>query len=156
MKYSRKRDPGSLKVSISSLVRCLIDLQQCELLSASGWGPHGWWHVSHKPSSWFSQFASERLVGFVHTKCAQSPKTSAEEGNTWIERDCLEKENPGLLHRVLWKSAASRHGRRLGYHAGQTHLPAQPLCSCSHTCSDQDGSSTGRGTRRDTLGWNKK
>lgn len=92
MKYSHKRDPGSLQMSISSFMRCLIDSRQWEILSASGSGQHGWWHVSHKPFSWFSQFASEKLVGFVHIKCAQSPKTSAEEGNTWIERDCLERE----------------------------------------------------------------
>lgn len=59
--------------------------------------------------------------------------------------------HPGLLHRGLGKWAAYRHGRRLGCRAEQTHLPAQPLCSCFHTCSDQGGSSTGRGTRRDTL-----
>lgn len=146
MKYSHKRDPGSLKMNISSFMRCLIDLW----LSASGWSQHGWWRVSHRPFSLFSQFASEKLVEFVHIKCAQSPKTSAEEGNTWIERDCLERESLGSPHRVLWKLAASRHGRHLDSHAGQTHLPALPLCNCFHTCSDQDGSSTGRGTRRDT------
>ena len=73
-------------------MRCLIDLWQHEILSASGWGQHGWWRVSHRPFSLFSQFASEKPVEFVHIKCAQSPKTSAEEGNTWIERDCLERE----------------------------------------------------------------
>lgn len=57
----------------------------------------------------------------------------------------------GLLHRALWKLAASHRGRRLGSHAGQTRLPARPLCNCFRTCSDQDGSSTGRGTRTDTL-----
>lgn len=31
-------------------------------------------------------------MGFVHIKCAQSPETSAGAGNTWIERDCLERE----------------------------------------------------------------
>lgn len=40
----------------------------------------------------FSQFAPEKLAGSVHIKCAQFPKTSAEGGNTWIERDCLERE----------------------------------------------------------------
>lgn len=73
-------------------MRYLIDLQQGEIFSACGWGQHGWWHASHKPFSLFSQFASEKLVGFVHIKCAQFLKTSTEEGNTWIERDCLERE----------------------------------------------------------------
>lgn len=127
-----------------------------KIFSASGWGPLGWWRVSHKPFSLFSQFASKTLVGFVHIKCAQSPKTSAGAGNTWIERDYLERENPVLLHRVLWKWVAYRHGRHLGSRAGQTRLPAQLLCSCFRTCSDRDGSSTGRGTHRDTLDWNKK
>lgn len=70
-------------------------------------------------------------------------------GACWMgTRTHLHLESP---HRVLWKLAASRHGRHLDSHAGQIHLPALPLCNCFHTCSDQDGSSTGRGTRRDTL-----
>lgn len=154
--HSHQKDTGSLEMTISSFMRCLIDLQQYKIFSACGWGRHGWWHVSHKPFSLFSQFASEKLVGFVHTKYEQFPKTSIEEGNTWIERGCLEKENLVLLHRGLWKLAACHHGRRHGSHAEQTPLQAQPLCSCFHTCSGQDGSSTGRGTHRDTLDWNKK
>lgn len=100
IRCSHRNGPGSLATLF--LISEMSDkLQQDETLSASGWGRHAWWHASHKPFSLFSQFASETLVGFVHIKCVQFPKTSTEEGNTWIERDCLERETERKKNFIL-------------------------------------------------------
>lgn len=69
-------------------------------------------------------------MGFVRTQYAQFPETSAEEGNTWVERDCLERGSPGWPPPAPGTSAASHLGRLRGSPAGPTGPRAPPACSC--------------------------
>lgn len=71
----------------------------------------------------------------------------------WDSRRALWRQHlhPGSPRTGPWRWAACRRGRRLCCRAGWTPPRPPPPCSCCRTCSGQAGSSTGRGTRTDTL-----
>lgn len=108
-----------------------------------------WSRVTEFGKIWYNSVLWEIIWPSEGTVTKASTVLHADKRVCWVVvRTHL---HPVLLHRGLWKLAVCHHGRLLGSHAEQTPLQAQPLCSCFHTCSGRDGSSTGRGTHRDTL-----